>query len=66
MNDESMFSIFIAVVLGITVLVIYFVIAANINRIKKDIIDLKFIAMRYAKKDGVDLDRKQPGTDKTK
>jgi hypothetical protein len=65
MNDESI-SILIAVALGITVLVIYFVMAANINRIKKDIIDLKFIAMRYAKKDGVDLERKRPGTEKTK
>lgn|GEM_PF-5864507 len=42
-------------ILSVAVAIVFFVMAANINRLKKDIKDLRKIAIRYAKKDNIDL-----------
>jgi len=59
MSNDSSFIMFVGGILSIVAVIVFFVMANNMNRMRKDLADIKTILIRYAKKDGIDLDRKQ-------
>jgi hypothetical protein len=46
---------FLTVIIGIAFLIVFFIMASNISKTKRYILDIRKIAMMYAEKDNIDI-----------